>query len=77
MFKYNEVIKTNMVISEKELLVKFARELREIVESFEEEAEILASEEIVKEIQESEIAYREGDVKRFKDINELKREIGI
>ncbi len=77
MFKYNEVIKTNMVISEKELLVKFARELREIVESFEEEAEILASEEIVKEIQESEIAYREGDVKRFKDINELKREIDI
>ena len=66
-----------MAISDKELLVMFARELREIVESFEEEAEILADKETMKEIEESEEAYRKGEVKRFKSIEDLGREIGL
>ncbi len=66
-----------MAISDKELLVMFARELREIVESFEEEAEILADDETMKEIEESEEAYRKGEVKRFKSIDDLRREIGL
>ncbi len=66
-----------MAISDKELLVMFARELREIVESFEEEAEILADRETMEEIEESEAAYRRGEVKRFKSIEDFRREIGL
>ena len=66
-----------MAISDKELLVMFARELREIVESFEEEAEILADAEAMQEIQESEEAYKKGDLKEFKSIDELRKEIGL
>ena len=66
-----------MGVPESELLVKFARELREIVESFEEEAEILSQKDVLREIEESEIAYREGDLVEFKDIEDLKREIGL
>ncbi len=66
-----------MAISDKELLVMFARELREIVESFEEEAEILADKETMKEIEESEEAYRKGEVKRFKNIEDFRKEIGL
>ena len=66
-----------MGVPESELLVKFARELREIVESFEEEAEILSQEDVLREIEESEIAYKEGDIVEFKDIEDLKREIGL
>ena len=43
-----------MMIGEKNLLVKFASEVKETVESLE-----------------------EGDVKKFKNIDELKREIGL
>ena len=67
----------NMGVPESELLVKFARELREIVESFEEEAEILSREDVLREIEESERAYREGNMVEFKDIEDLKREIGL
>ena len=66
-----------MAISDKELLVMFARELREIVESFEEEAEILADKETMKEIDESEEAYRKGESKRFKNIEDFRKEIGL
>ena len=66
-----------MAVSDKELLVMFAKELREIVESFEEEAEILADKETLKEIEESEEAYRKGEVKRFKSIEDFRREIGL
>ena len=66
-----------MAISDKELLVMFAKELREIVESFEEEAEILADKETLKEIEESEEAYRRGEVKRFKSIEDFRKEIGL
>ena len=66
-----------MGVPENELLVKFARELREIVESFEEEAEILSQEDVLREIEESEIAYREGDTVEFKDIEDVKREMEL
>ena len=66
-----------MATTEKELLLMFAKELREIVESFEEEARILADEDIVEEIHESEEAYKKGDVRRFKDVEELKKELGL
>ena len=66
-----------MAVSEKGLLVMFARELKEIVESFEEEAEILADEQILREIQESEEAYQKGEVRRFKSIEDFRKEIGL
>ncbi len=66
-----------MAISDKELLVMFARGLGEIVESFEEEAEILVDNETIKEIEESEDTYRKGEVKRFKNIEDFRKEIGL
>ncbi len=66
-----------MAISDRELLVMFARELREIVESFEEEVEILADEETMKEIEESEEAYRKGEVIKFNNIQDFRKEIGL
>ncbi len=66
-----------MAISESELLLKFARELREVVESFEEEAEILADKEVLREIEESEEAYKRGEVKEFRSIDELRKELEL
>ena len=66
-----------MAISDKELLVMFARELREIVESFEEEAEILADMKTMREIEESEEAYRKGVAKRFDNLEDFRKEIGL
>ena len=66
-----------MAISDKELLVMFARELREIVESFEEEVEILTDRETMEEIEESEEAYRKGEVKKFNNIDNFRKEIGL
>jgi len=66
-----------MAVSDRELLVMFARELREIVESFEEEVEILADEETMKEIEESEEVYRKGDAKKFNNIDDFRKEIGL
>ena len=66
-----------MVSGEMGILLMFARELREIVESFEEEAEILANKEIVREIRESEEAYKRGEMREFRSIEELEKEIGL
>ena len=66
-----------MVTGEIGILLMFARELREIVESFEEEAEILANKEIVSEIRESEEAYKRGEMREFRSIEELEKEIGL
>ena len=66
-----------MAISESELLLKFARELREVVESFEEEAEIFADRETVREIEESKEAYNRGEVIEFKNIKEFRRAVGL
>ncbi len=66
-----------MAISDRELLVMFARELREIVESFEEEVEILTDRETMEEIEESEEAYRKGEVKKFNNIDNFRKEIGL
>ena len=66
-----------MASGEMEILLMFARELREIVESFEEEAEILANTEIVSEIRESEEAYKKGEMREFRSIQDLEKEIGL
>ena len=66
-----------MVISESELLLKFAKELREVVESFEEEAEILVDRETLKEIEESKEAYKRGETVEFGNIKEFRKEIGL
>jgi len=66
-----------MAVSDRELLVMFARELRDIVETFEEEVEILADMDTLREIEESEEAYSKGEVRRFKSIEDFRREIGL
>ncbi len=66
-----------MMTGEAEVLLKFAKELRELVESFEEELEILADRAVLEEIRESEDSYRRGEGREFKDIEDLKRELGL
>ena len=64
-------------ISEGELLVKFARELKEIVESFEEEAEILANRQLMEEIERNEEAYESGDYAEFRDVKTLRETLDL
>lgn len=63
-----------MAISGCELMLKFAKELRGVVESFENEAEILADREILREIEESRESYKKGEFVEFRDIKEIRKE---
>ncbi len=64
-------------MSEGELLLKFARDLKEIVDSFEEEVEILANKEILEEITKNEEEYMKGEYETFSSIEELREKLNL
>ncbi len=66
-----------MAISGCELMLKFAKELRGVVESFENEAEILADREILRDIEESGESYKKGEFVEFRDIKGRRKEVRI
>ncbi len=60
-----------------EILLKFARELKDLVDDFSEEMEILANKDIMKQIQENEEERKKGNIKTFEDIDDLKKELEL
>jgi hypothetical protein len=60
-----------------EILLKFTRDLKALVDDFSEEMEILANDELMSQIRESEKERKKGAVKTFENIDELKQELGL
>ena len=58
------------------ILLEFAHELHRVVADFEEEMEILASREMMDEIEKNDDACKKGDVVEFTSIEELREELG-
>ncbi|MCK4310506.1 MAG: hypothetical protein KAV48_01440 [Methanomicrobia archaeon] len=60
-----------------EILLKFARELKDLVDDFSEEIEILANEDLMDQIKENEEEKKKGNIKTFDNIEELKKELKL
>ncbi len=60
-----------------EILLKFARELKDLVDDFSEEIEILANEDLIDQIKENEEEKKKGNIKTFDNIEELKKELKL
>jgi hypothetical protein len=60
-----------------EILLKFARELKDLVDDFSEEIEILANEDLMDQIKENEEEKKKGNIKTFDNIGELKKELKL
>lgn len=60
-----------------EILLKFARELKELVDDFSEEIEVLANEDLMDQIKENEEEKKKGNIKTFDNIEELKKELKL
>ena len=60
-----------------EILLKFTKDLKALVDDFSEEMEILANDELMNQIKESEKERKKGAVKTFESIDELKKELEL
>ena len=60
-----------------EILLKFTKDLKDLVDDFSEEMEILANDELIKQIKENEKERKKGAVKTFESIDELKKELEL
>jgi hypothetical protein len=60
-----------------EILLKFARELKDLVNDFSEEMEILANEDLMKQIQDNEEEKEKGNTKIFESIEEVEKELDL
>jgi hypothetical protein len=57
------------------VLCVFAKDLRQLVEDFEEEMEILAGKELMEQIKENRKEKGKGNTRIFNDLEELKKEL--
>ncbi len=59
------------------VLLEFAKDLKQLVEDFEEEMEILADRELMKQIRENKKEKKSGNTKIFDNMQDLERELGL
>jgi len=59
------------------VLLEFAKNLRQLVEDFEEEMEILADRELMNQIKENKKEKERGNTKIFDNLEELEKELGL
>jgi hypothetical protein len=57
------------------VLLEFAKDLRKLVEDFEEEMEILADKELMEQIEENRKEKEKGNTRIFNDLKELEKEL--
>ena len=57
------------------MLLEFAKDLRQLVEDFEEEMEILANRELMKQIEENRKEREKGNTRIFGDLEDLEKEL--
>lgn len=57
------------------MLLEFAKDLRQLVEDFEEEMEILADKELMEQIEENRKEKEKGNTKIFNDLKDLEKEL--
>jgi hypothetical protein len=57
------------------VLREFAKELRQLVEDFEEEMEILADKELMEQIKENRKEKGKGNTRIFNDLKDLEKEL--
>ncbi|KYK36817.1 MAG: hypothetical protein AYK18_02120 [Theionarchaea archaeon DG-70] len=63
----------DVLISTK-VLLEFAKDLRQLVEDFEEEMEILADKELMEQIEENRKEKEKGNTRIFNDLKDLEKE---
>jgi len=56
------------------VLLEFAKDLRQLVEDFEEEMEILADKELMEQIEENRKEKEKGNTRIFNDLKDLEKE---
>jgi|GEM_PF-1301860 hypothetical protein len=61
----------------KNILLLFAKELKEIMETFEEEVEIITNKRLLKDIALSLEEYKKGEFKEYGNVSELKKALKI
>lgn len=59
------------------VLLEFAKDLKELVEDFEEEMEILADAELMKQIRENRKEKKRGNTRIFETLEDLEKELGL
>ena len=59
------------------VLLEFAKDLKQLVEDFEEEMEILADRELMKQIRENKEEKERGKTKIFDNLEDLEKELGL
>ncbi|MBU7024869.1 MAG: hypothetical protein HXS40_11965 [Theionarchaea archaeon] len=59
------------------ILLEFARDLRELVEDFEEEMEILAKKELMEQIRENRREKEKGNTVTFDSLEDLEKELEL
>ena len=57
------------------MLREFAKDLRQLVEDFEEEMEILADKELMEQIEENRKEKEKGNTRIFNDLKDLEKEL--
>jgi hypothetical protein len=57
------------------LSLEFAKDLRQLVEDFEEEMEILADKELMEQIEENRKEKEKGNTRIFNDLKDLEKEL--
>lgn len=60
-----------------EILLRFTKELKDLVDDFSEEVEILADKDLMGQIGENEEQRKKGDTKTFETIEELEKELEL
>ena len=65
-----------MMISTK-VLLEFAKNLRQLVEDFEEEMEILTNKELMEQIEENRKEKEKGNTRIFSDLKDLEKELEL
>jgi hypothetical protein len=59
------------------VLLEFAKDLKHLVEDFEEEMEILADRELMKQIKENKKEKERGNTRIFDNLDYLEKELGL
>jgi hypothetical protein len=64
-------------LTDAKVLLEFAKDLKHLVEDFEEEMEILADRELMKQIKENKKEKERGNTRIFDNLDYLEKELGL
>lgn len=77
LFNYKGQGNVGDALVDAKVLLEFAKDLKQLVEDFEEEMEILANRELMKQIEESKKEKEQGSTRIFDNLKNLEKELGL